>query len=200
MAKLYFKYGVMGSSKTAQLLITKFNYEERGMQVLLLKPATDTRDGVDIIKSRIEGLAAKATIIPSDLHGLFELVKDNKEKYNVILVDEAQFLTKDEVNILRLIVDDLRIPVLCFGLRTDCFSNLFEGSRRLLEVADEIEEIKTMCKCGRKAIFNPRLKEDGTVETEGSQLELGGNDRYTAMCSKCYFEAVQVSLLSTFDD
>ena len=189
MAKLYFKYGAMGSSKTAQALITKFNYEERGMKVWLIKPALDTRDGATVIRSRI-GLEAVCHPIPRDVD-LLALYRESYTDYDVIIADECQFFTETQVDALRAIVNDYDIPVLCFGLRTDFLCHLFEGSRRLFEVADSIAEIKTICSCGSKATVNARL--DGTmwVVTEGDQVLLGGNDCYIAMCHKCWMEAIR---------
>ena len=183
MAKLYFKYGAMGSSKSAQALITKFNYEELGMTVWLIKPSVDTRDGADIIKSRI-GLAKKADIIlPED--NIIEKF-DQHPGMDVIIADECQFFTPEQIDQLRELVDRENLPVLCFGLRTDFQTKLFPGSRRLFELADSITEIKTICDCGRKATTNARISPDGYVITEGDQVFLGGNDSYIAMCHKCY--------------
>ena len=184
MAKLYFKYGAMGSSKTAQALITKFNYEERGMRVWLIKPALDDRDGARIIRSRV-GLAEECTPIDKNTDIFEEYIKEAKG-CDVIIADECQFFTEAQINGLRRIVDECSIPVLCFGLRTDFLSHLFEGSRRLFEIADSIAEIKTICSCGSKAMINARLDGEGRVVTEGSQVMLGGNDCYIAMCHKCW--------------
>ena len=189
MAKLYFKYGAMGSSKTAQALITKFNYEERGMRVWLIKPATDTRDGEQILRSRI-GLAAECTPISKN-ESVFELFRAEHKDIDVIISDECQFFTPEQVDDMRRIVDECDIPVLCFGLRTDFLTMLFPGSRRLFELADSISEIKTICRCGRKATVNARISEDGKVVTEGSQVMLGGNDAYIAMCHKCYMQEIK---------
>ena len=189
MAKLYFKYGAMGSSKTAQALITKFNYEERGMRVWLIKPATDTRDGEHILRSRI-GLAADCTPIAAD-ESILELFLSGRSECDVIISDECQFFTPGQVDDMRRIVDEYDIPVLCFGLRTDFLTALFPGSRRLFELADSISEIKTICRCGRKATVNARISEDGRVVTEGSQVMLGGNDAYIAMCHKCYMQEIK---------
>ena len=166
MAKLYFKYGAMGSSKSAQALITKFNYEELGMTVWLIKPSVDTRDGADIIKSRI-GLAKKADII---------LPEDN--------------FTPEQIDQLRTLVDERDMPVICFGLRTDFLTHLFPGSRRLFEVADSLTEIKTVCACGHKATVNARIA-GGRIVTEGEQVFLGGNESYVAMCYKCWQEKIK---------
>ena len=189
MAKLYFKYGAMGSSKTAQALITKFNYEERGMRVWLIKPATDTRDGAEILRSRI-GLAADCTPIAKDASVLDMFLCEHKD-IDVIISDECQFFTPEQVDDMRRIVDEYNIPVLCFGLRTDFLTALFPGSRRLFEVADSIAEIKTICRCGRKATVNARISEDGRVVTVGSQVMLGGNDAYIAMCHRCYKKRIK---------
>ena len=188
MAKLYFKYGAMGSSKTAQALITRFNYMELGMSVWLIKPSTDTRDGADIIKSRI-GLEARAQVITPG--------QDIVEEYrrlgprDVIIADEAQFFTPQQIEQLRYLVDEEDLPVLCFGLRTDFLTRLFPGSKRLMELADSLTEIKTVCACGRKATVNARLDGNGRILTQGDQVFLGGNDSYIAMCHKCYVRGIR---------
>ena len=189
MAKLYFKYGAMGSSKTAQALITKYNYEENDLKVWLIKPSADTRDGVQILRSRI-GLAATVEVIPPemDLYETFQMKKAGR--CHVIIVDECQFLTEAQIDQLRTIVNDYNIPVMCFGLRTDFQTKLFPGSRRLMEVADTIQEIKTICDCGAKATVNARIS-DGYIVTEGAQVVLGGNDCYIAMCHKCYIKGIR---------
>lgn len=186
MAKLYFKYGAMGCSKTAQALITKFNYEERGMKVLLIKPAIDTRDGVDLVKSRI-GLKAEAYAV--DCHeNLYDFYTKKHSDCNVVIVDECQFLTPEQVDQLGDIVIKLSVPVLCFGLATDFTTHLFPGSRRLFEIAESISEIKSVCKCGAKATVNARFDDNGHVVYKGEQVVLGGNGRYTAMCRKCWLK------------
>ena len=187
MAKLYFKFGAMGCSKTAQALITKFNYEERGMKVLLVKPSTDNRDGATTVRSRI-GLHAEAITVPESVD-LYDLYKDENGDCNVIIVDECQFLHPDQVDQLSRVVMDFDIPVLCFGLSTDFLTHLFPGSRRLFEIADSIQEIKSVCKCGDKATVNARLDDNGNVVFSGDQLCLGGNERYVAMCKKCWLKA-----------
>ena len=189
MAKLYFKYGAMGSSKTAQALITKFNYEERGMKVWLIKPATDTRDGDDVIKSRI-GLSHTCTAI-SKSDDVFELYVSKYSVVDVIIADECQFFTPEQIDGFRRIVDECDIPVLCFGLRTDFLTHTFPGSARLFEIADSIAEIKTICDCGSKAIVNARIDAEGRIVTRGRQVFLGGNDRYVAMCHKCWRERIK---------
>lgn len=188
MAKLYFKYGAMGSSKSAQALITKFNYEERGMKVWLLKPATDDRDGVEVIKSRI-GLQEVADALKATDSVLERFEK--LEKIDVIIVDECQFFTWAQIDELRYIVDNYDIPVLCFGLRTDFQTKLFPGSLRLFEVADSISEIKTICSCGNKAIVNARIDSNGKVLSEGEQVFIGGNESYIAMCHRCWKKALE---------
>ena len=186
MAKLYFKYGAMGCSKTAQALITKFNYEERGMKVLLLKPSIDNRDGETIIKSRI-GLTSEAVTV-APVQDLYALYKQRYTNCNVIIVDECQFLTSDQVDELGQIVIDYNIPVLCFGLATDFTTHLFPGSRRLFEIAESISEIKSVCRCGAKATVNARMDDFGNIVYRGEQVVLGGNDRYIAMCRKCWLK------------
>ena len=189
MAKLYFKYGAMGSSKTAQALITKYNYEENDMKVWLIKPSADTRDGVDILKSRI-GLQAQVEFI-SPATDVYRLFAQEKKDSNVIIADECQFLTPEQIDQLRQIVNDFDIPVMCFGLRTDFQTKLFPGSRRLMEVADAIVEIKTICDCGAKATVNARIDSEGYIITEGAQVFLGGNDAYIAMCHRCYTRGIR---------
>ena len=190
MAKLYFKYGAMGSSKTAQALITKYNYEENDMKVWLIKPSADTRDGEQILRSRI-GLEAKVEVMSpeTDIAARFE--EKLGEHYNAVIVDECQFLTEKQIDELRRIVNDHGVPVMCFGLRTDFQTKLFPGSRRLMEVADTIQEIKTMCDCGAKATVNARIDGMGHIVTEGAQVVLGGNDSYIAMCHKCYIRGIR---------
>lgn len=188
MAKLYFKYGAMGSSKSAQALITQFNYEELGMSVWLIKPSVDTRDGADIIKSRI-GLQRSARIITPEQDIAEEYAK--LPKHDVIIADEAQFFTPEQIDQLRSLVDDENLPVLCFGLRTDFQTHFFPGARRLMELADSITEIKTVCSCGRKATVNARIDVSGRIITEGDQVFLGGNDSYIAMCHKCWKDKIR---------
>ena len=187
MAKLYFKYGAMGSSKTANALITRFNYQERDMKVWLIKPSIDDRDGANIIRSRI-GLEAVADIMTPDTD-IFALFEESHRDADVIITDECQFFTPEQIDQLRRIVDAYDIPVMCFGLRTDFLTHLVPGSRRLFEVADSITEIKTICSCGSKATVNARIDENGNVVTTGSQILIGGNDSYIAMCHKCWKKA-----------
>ena len=166
MAKLYFKYGAMGSSKSAQALITQFNYEELGMTVWLIKPSVDDRE--DIIATFARAGHA-----------------------DVIIADEAQFFSPEQIDQLRRVVDEQNSPVLCFGLRTDFLTHFFPGARRLMELADSITEIKTVCACGRKATVNARIDGNGRVITEGGQILLGGNDSYVAMCHKCWVDKIR---------
>ena len=190
MAKLYFKYGAMGSSKTAQALITKYNYEENDLQVWLIKPSADTRDGIRTLRSRI-GLEAQVEVIPPDMDITARFRQTQLGHCDVIIVDECQFLTPEQIDQLRSIVNDHNIPVMCFGLRTDFQTRLFPGSLRLMEIADTIQEIKTICDCGAKATVNARIDGTGHIVTEGAQVELGGNDRYIAMCHKCYIRGIR---------
>lgn len=181
MAKLCFRYGSMGSSKTANALMVAYNYRERGRQVLLAKPALDNRDGDGIMASRI-GLSRPCLSVER----LVEMSDDEVRAYDCIIVDEAQFCTKEQVARLTDIVDFCEVPVICYGLRTDFQRNLFEGSYWLLAWADEIEEMKTICWCGRAATCVVRFDEHGHMVTEGAQVQLGGNDSYTSVCRKHY--------------
>ena len=195
MAKLYFKFGAMASSKTANALMTKFNYEEKGYKVWLIKPDLDNRDDyvneqgrrVSIVKSRV-GLMAEADAIDpqEDL-----LARFNAAPVDVIICDECQFLAPGQVDQLKHIAEFCDIPVLCFGLRADFQTKLFPGSMRLFELADSISEIKSVCRCGKKAIVNARLNDQGRVIVEGEQVCIGGNDRYEAMCWGCWQKEIQ---------
>ena len=179
MAKLYFRYGVMGSSKTANALMVRYNYEERGQEALLVKPAIDQRDGARFVASRA-GLS-NPCIYFSDLRAMSP---EELKPYACVIVDEAQFLTKEEVMYLVGLVDDLGIPVLCYGLRADFKGDLFPGSEALLVMADKLEEVKTICWCGKKAMFNARFDHTGKVLKEGEQVVLGANDQYIGLCRK----------------
>ena len=173
----------MGSSKSAQALITKFNYEERGMTVWLIKPSIDTRDGANIIRSRI-GLKSEADVITPDMDIIARYHQAGKR--DVIIADEAQFFTPAQIDELRTLVDEEDLPVLCFGLRTDFLTHFFPGAQRLMELADSLTEIKTVCECGRKATVNARIDGEGRIITSGGQVLLGGNDSYLAMCHQCW--------------
>ena len=175
MAKLYFRYGAMGSSKTANAIMVQYNYTERGQKALMLKPRIDTRDGARVVASR-SGLKADCIYVE-------ELDSANVSEYDCVIVDEAQFLKKEQVEKLVHIVDDLGIPVIAYGLRADFQGNLFEGSLWLMAWADTIEEIKTVCWCGRKAICNARISGGHVVKT-GEQILLGGNESYVALCRR----------------
>lgn len=184
MAKLYFYYAAMNAGKTTTLLQAEYNYRERGMSTLLFTPAIDTRHGLGKIASRI-GLSADALAIEPDFD-FFHYVRQ-RTTVNCILVDEAQFLTKTQVYQLAQIVDQLNIPVLTYGLRSDFMAEPFVGSQYLLILADELVELKGVCHCGRKATMNVRIDAHGNPVREGEQVEIGGNDRYVAVCRKHYF-------------
>ena len=186
--KLYFRYGTMGSAKTALLLTTAYNFEERGMAYMCLKPVIDTRDKKNVIRSRI-GIERECQWIYADtdlyqmINTMFEQTGDLPEW---LLIDEAQFLQANQVDQLGQIVDDFGCNIVCYGLRTDFQTKMFEGSRRLFEIADTIDEIKSTCSCGRKTIVNARIDSNGDIITVGEQVEIGGNDRYIAVCRKCW--------------
>jgi thymidine kinase len=185
MAKLYFNYSAMNAGKSTILLQSSYNYHERGMRTLLIKPAIDTRENIqDQITSRI-GLVAEADVVTRE-QNLETHIREahNAEPLNCVLVDEAQFLTKDQVWQLSKIADNMRLPIMCYGLRTDFQGELFPGSAALLAIADSIKEIKTLCWCGRKATMTLRVNKSGKVVTRGKQVEIGGNDRYVTLCRK----------------
>ena len=194
MAKLYYKFGAMGSSKTAQALMTKFNYEEKGKRVLLIKPSADNRDDKrdasgavhTMVRSRI-GLENEAiAVLPEvNVRELFHTL-GAQVPYDVLICDECQFLTAAQVNQMKDLADLDDIPVLCFGLRADFQTKLFPGSKRLFEIADSITEIKSVCRCGRKATVNARLDANGEIVVEGDQVLIGGNDCYEGVCYNCY--------------
>ncbi|MBO4380281.1 MAG: thymidine kinase [Muribaculaceae bacterium] len=186
--KLYFYYGTMGSAKTAFLLTTAYNFEERKMPYVCLKPAIDTREKDSVIRSRI-GIerACRWIYNDTDVYRFAQEIFDQSGEFiNWFLVDEAQFLTAEQVDQFSRLVDDYGCNVICYGLRTDFKSNLFEGSRRLFEIADTINEIKSTCTCGRKTIINARLDANGDFVEEGAQVEIGGDERYIAVCRKCW--------------
>lgn len=181
MAKLYFRYGAMSSSKTANALMVKYNYGERGQNALLVKPAIDVRDGVRTVKSRC-GLSSECVLFHE-----MDIAAIKRGDYDCIIVDEAQFLSKDEVQLLTGIVDEYNVPVICYGLRTDFQGNFFEGSHWLMAWADTIEEIKTICWCGRKATMVARVV-DGKFVKSGEQILVGGDDMYVSLCRRHYNE------------
>lgn len=188
IGKLYFRYGTMGSAKTAMLLTQAYNFEERGMSYLCFKPVIDTREKKNVIRSRI-GIERECSWIyhDTDLYAtVSEIATTQKGLPSWILIDETQFLTAKQVDQLAHIVDTYGCNIVCYGLRTDFTTTLFEGSRRLFEIADSIEEIKSTCSCGRKTIVNARLDSQGNILTQGAQVEIGGNERYTAVCRKCW--------------
>ncbi|MBP3218163.1 MAG: thymidine kinase [Lachnospiraceae bacterium] len=187
MAKLYFRYGAMGSSKTANALMVRYNYEEKGQHAVLLKPRLDNRDGEQILHSRI-GLSAKCEFVEDFLSTWNpDNPYDEGRAIAAIIVDEAQFLTREQVEALSDLVDFSNIPVICYGLRTDFTGTLFDGARRLMELADRIEEIPTVCWCGKRAHFNARFAEGKIVRT-GEQVLLGANDSYVSLCRKHFKE------------
>ena len=199
MAKLYYKFGAMASSKTANALMTKFNYEEKGNKVWLIKPDLDNRDDyvneqgkkITVVKSRV-GLMAEAEAI-SQGENLLERFKGMRETapVDVIICDECQFLAPEQVDQLKAVAEYCDTPVLCFGLRSDFQTKLFPGSMRLFEIADSITEVKSVCRCGKKATVNARLNEKGEVIVEGEQVCIGGNDRYEAMCWGCWQDRIK---------
>ncbi len=186
--KLYFRYGTMGSAKTALLLTQAYNFEERGMQYLCMKPIIDNREKDSVIRSRI-GIERKCSWIypETDLYEtLRQMFENTLTVKEWILIDEAQFLTAKQVDQLARIVDDYGVNVVCYGLRTDFRTHVFEGSRRLFELADTIDEIKSTCTCGRKTIVNARIDHNGDIVTDGNQVEIGGDDKYVALCRHCW--------------
>jgi thymidine kinase len=191
MAKLYFYYAAMNAGKSTTLLQADYNYRERGMETMLWTAAHDDRAGTGTIGSRIALSAPAHTYSPQ--FDLFEAVGDElkKRKLDCILVDEAQFLTRDHVLQLCRVSDELGIPVLCYGLRTDFRGELFEGSAALLALADALVELKAVCECGRKATMNLRVDAEGHAVASGAQTEIGGNDRYVALCRRHYFERLK---------
>ncbi len=200
MAKLYFIQSPMNASKSSLLLMKAHSFEERGIPFICMKPYIDNRDGVDIIASRV-GIKRECIAIEED-DNVFDIIKECVVKSDMqminppkwILVDESQFLTKKQIDELSDVVDYLDINVMCYGLRTDFSTKLFEGSKRLMELSDDIEEIKISCSCGRKAIINARVDRYGEIITDGEQILIGGNDEYIPLCRKCYKEAVKNKL------
>lgn len=191
MAKLYYIYGPMNVSKSASLLMKAHSFESNGIPFACIKSSIDDRDGSNTIKSRVgierECISIKPT---DDVYRIFKTYNDVNNPLKWILVDESQFLTIEQVDQLAKIVDTLNINVMCYGLRTDFKANLFDGSKRLFELADNVEEMKVSCRCGRKAIINARIDDNGNIIKEGEQIMTGGNERYVTMCRKCYSELV----------
>lgn len=183
MAKLYFRYGAMGSSKTANALMVEYNYSERGKKAFLAKPKVDQRDGERILRSRI-GLEKECFYVEE----LLAMPEEEIKKYDCVIIDEAQFVRKEDVEFFLHIVDDLEIPVICYGLRTDFKREVFEGSLWLLAWADVLEELKTVCWCGAGASCNARVDNNGRIVKSGEKIVLGGNNRYTALCRRHYKE------------
>jgi len=185
MAKLYFNFSAMNAGKSTILLQSSYNYYERGMHTLLLKPALDNRDDkTELITSRI-GLEAKADLFTDEDDLEAHILAAHSEKpINCVLLDEAQFLTHEQVWQLSRVSDDHRIPIMCYGLRTDFLGQLFPGSAALLALADDIREIRTLCWCGKKATMNMRVDASGQAVTQGEQIEVGGNERYITLCRK----------------
>lgn len=192
MSKLYFKYSVMNSGKSMQLLATAYGFQEKNIPFLLLKSSVDTRD-VGVIKSRSLGKRECLIVKPED--SILDIFIKEYEKRNKnikwIFVDESQFLTEKQVEDLSYIVDNFNINIICYGLRTDFQTKVFPGSKRLLELADTIEEIKSTCECGRKAIVNARIDKNGNIISEGSQIDVGAEDKYVTLCRKCYNEKIK---------
>jgi thymidine kinase len=191
MAKLYFYYAAMNAGKSTTLLQADYNYRERGMETMLWTAQLDDRAGIGTIGSRI-ALNAPANSYDSSVDLFAEVAEElKKRKLDCILVDEAQFLTRDHVLQLCRVADELSIPVLCYGLRTDFQANLFEGSAALLGLADALVELKAVCECGRKAMMNLRVDAEGHAVAAGAQTEIGGNDRYVALCRRHFFERLK---------
>ena len=188
IGKLYFRYGTMGSAKTAMLLTQAYNFEERGMRYLCMKPIIDDREKDNVIRSRI-GIERKCEWIypDTDIYAAIKRLSDEKGVvFDWILVDESQFLREQQVDQLARVVDEFGTNVVCYGLRTDFQSHMFEGSRRLFELADSIDEVKSTCSCGRKTIINARIDSQGNIVTDGKQVEIGGDDKYVALCRRCW--------------
>ncbi|RUO27142.1 thymidine kinase [Aliidiomarina minuta] len=191
MASLYFTYSAMNAGKSTSLLQVAHNYEERGQQVLLLTPATDTRGGQGRIHSRLGLYRDAATFsVNSDLYRLIE-TEHKEQRLDCVLLDEAQFLSEQQAWALARVCDYLRIPVMCYGIRTDAFGQAFAGSAVLLAIADKLIEMKTICHCGRKATMSLRVDEQGNAVGSGEQIAIGGNEKYVSCCRKHWFQALQ---------
>ena len=190
MAKLYFRYGAMNSGKSTLLLQTAHNYEERGMKIIIIKPSCDTKSE-NRISSRL-GAEREVEVLLKSNEDIYKIIKEKYKNISCILVDEAQFLTKEQVDQLLKITVYLDIPVIAYGLRTDFKTNGFTGSTRLLEIAHTIEEMKTICRCGKKAMFNARFI-NGQMVTEGNQIAIDNSQEitYESMCPKCYYKKLE---------
>lgn len=201
MRKLYFNYGPMGSAKTLKLLTMAYNFEEKGIPFIVLKPSIDNRDGTTIVKSRV-GLERECIPIENDVD-IYRVVKEYNKilssqltKLEWVLIDECQFLSEEQVDQLGQIVDLLDIDVMCFGLRTDFQSHLFPASKRLFEIADDIEEVKSRCSCGRKMIVNARFDQNDKLILDGNQVMVGGDGLYKPLCRKCWNQLKENNLIS----
>jgi len=188
--KIIFRYGTMASGKSLGLLATAYNFQEHGIPFIILKSKIDTRDGENVIHSRALGDRECVSISQEDnvynMIAAYQNIGDDQLRW--IIVDESQFLTEQQVEQLAAIADVMNINIMCYGLRTDFKTRLFPGSKRLFELADSIEEIKSTCYCGSKTIFNARMNAQKEIITDGAQVEVGGDERYTSLCRKCYFE------------
>ena len=194
-AKLRFSYGTMGSGKSLELLTTAYNFEQRNIPFSIIKSSIDTRDGGEI-KSRIGEGVSRECILVDQVTDIYEFYKQHIKSQNIdwLFVDEAQFLTEEQVDQLSDIVDFENVNVWCFGLRTDFRTHLFTGSKRLFEIADKIQELKSSCECGGKNIVNARLTKEGKLAIGGAQTQVGGDDMYKAICRKCYKEKMKEQL------
>lgn len=190
--KLYYYFGSMNSSKTLRLLTTAYNFEEKGIPFICLKPKIDNRDGEGIIHSRI-GIERECTVIDGNdnIYAILSKEKEKNHELKKVFVDECQFLSERQVDELAMAVDTLDMDVMCYGLRTDFRTKSFLASRRLFELADTIEEVKSHCGCGGKAIINARFNENGEIVIDGNQVQIGGNETYKALCRKCYMKLIR---------
>lgn len=190
MADLVFNYGAMGCSKTANALMTRFQYMDRGLKVWLIKPAIDNRDGADIIGSRV-GISAIADTVIDSNDNIIDLLPIDNIPIKLIICDEAQFLTEEQVEQLKYIAESYGIPVYCYGLRTDFRTRLFPGSKRLFELASKTIELESICECGNPAIINARFNKDGKIMSRGAQIDIGGDEKYKALCYACWKKLVE---------
>lgn len=199
--KLYYTHGPMGSCKTVNLLTTAYNFQEKGIHFICMKPTVDDRDGMGVIHSRI-GLERECVMIENDddPYEMIRVAKEMDPEIKKVLIDECQFLTEWQVDRLGKVVDDLDIDVMCYGLRSDFATYSFPGSKRLFEIADSIEEVKSHCECGGKAIINARFDSDGTLVLNGEQVVIGGNDLYRPLCRKCYHREAEKALEKQLED